>query len=216
MAAFTVLIVDDHPVVLTGLRLLLSVEPRFAICAEASSAAAAREAAERCRPDLIVTDLVLGRDDGVELVEDLAAAAPDARIVVYSSQEETLWARFALRAGARAYVSKAEPLDMVARALDAVLSGEVHVSPAVQRLLAGNAASPSQPFDLAALSPRELQILQLMGESRSPQALGAELNLSVKTVGTYRERLKIKLGFDTVRTLERFAVEQARGRPPSP
>lgn len=212
MATFRVLIVDDHPVVLSGLRMLLSLDPCYAICAEATTTVAAREAADRHRPDVIVTDLVLGRADGTELIEDLAVAAPDARIIVYSSQEETLWARLALRAGARGYVSKAEPLDAVARALDVVLSGEVHVSLAVQRLLARDAASPNQLFDLAALSPRELQILRLMSEGLSLQVLGAELRLSVKTVGTYRERLKTKLGFDSVRTLERFAIEQARGR----
>lgn len=212
---YRLLLVDDHPIVLSGLRLLLAGSPRYGIAGEAHSADAARAAAETEQPDIIVTDLVLGGNDRIALIEDLVAIAPAAAILVYSSSDETIWARHALRAGARGYVAKAEPLEAVAAALDSIMEGAIHVSPAVQRLLMADFAAPAAALsDLASLSSRELQILTLMGTGRSPQSLGQELGLSVKTIGSYRERLKIKLGLESVRMLERYAVDHfASGEP---
>jgi len=208
------LIIDDHPIVLSGLRLLFAGDPRFELCGDAESAADARVQAEACQPDLIVTDLVMGGADGVALINDLLAIAPAARILVYSSHDELMWARHILRAGARGYVAKSEPLDRVAEALDKLIAGEMHVSAAVQRLLVNDfAAARGEPHDVASLSARELQVLTLMGSGRSLQSLSQELQLSVKTIGTYRERLKIKLGFDNIRMLERFATTVSRSKP---
>jgi len=205
------LIVDDHPVVLSGLKLLFSGDPRFVICGEATDAAAARREAERLTPDLIVTDLVMGGEDGIALIEDLATIAPAASILVYSSHDEAIWSRHSLRAGARGYVSKAQPLEAVAVALEAIVAGGLHIAPSP----AGRDETRWRANDLASLSVRELQVLTLMGNGRSLQSLGQELGLSVKTVGTYRERIKTKLGLDTVRMLELFAADLATGAMPS-
>jgi DNA-binding NarL/FixJ family response regulator len=169
---------------------------------------AARALAEEELPDIIVTDLAMGGNDRIALVEDLIAIAPAAHILVYSSSDEMVWARHALRAGARGYVSKAESLEVVAEAMDAIVSGAIHVSSQVRTLLVSDCADAHGP-DVASLSSRELQILTLMGDGRSPQSLGAELGLSVKTIGSYRERLKIKLGLESMRMLDRFAVDHA-------
>lgn len=208
------MIVDDHPVVLSGLRLLFADDPRFVLVGEAVSAPDACVQAERQQPDLIVTDLVMGGADGITLINDLLAIVPTARILAYSSHDELMWARHILRAGGRGYVSKSEPLETVAVALDKVMQGDIHVSDAVQRLLVNDfAASRDEPHDVASLSARELQVLVMMGSGRSLQSLSKELQLSVKTVGTYRERLKTKLGFDSARMLERFAATMSRTRP---
>jgi DNA-binding NarL/FixJ family response regulator len=209
-------LIDDHPVVLSGLRLLLAGSPRYAIVGEARTADAARAIAEECQPDIIVTDLVMGGRDRIALVEDLAAIVPHASILVYSSSDEQAWARHALQAGARGYVSKAEPLETVAAAMDTLLTGAIHVSAEVQRLLLADIAGARQETpDVDTLSARELQILTLMADGRSPQSLGQELGLSVKTIGSYRERLKIKLGLENIRMLERFAADYVAGTVPS-
>lgn len=205
---FRVLLVDDHPIVLSGLRLLLAGSSRYVVVGEAASANAAREFAEAHQPDVVVTDLIMGGNDRIALIEDRIAIAPAALVLVYSSSDETIWARHALRAGSRGYVAKAEPLDTVATALDTITTGAVYVSAPVQRLLVTDfARSGHAANDLADLSARELQILTLMGDGRSPQSLGLELGLSVKTIGSYRERLKIKLGLENMRMLERFAAD---------
>lgn len=211
------MIVDDHPVVLAGLTLLLTSDPRFTLCGEARTAAAACERALGMRPDLIVTDLVLGGDDGLPLIEHLLAIVPEALILVYSSQDEASWARRVLHAGARGYVSKAEPLDRVAVALDDIARGDIYLNPALPQ--PGTEASPSgrsREDDLRSLSPRELQVLTLIAGGHSLQSLGRLLGVSVKTVGTYRERIKSKLGLEDIRMLERYAAAHlADAAPPA-
>lgn len=213
MSIFRVLIVDDHPIVLTGLKLLFEGDRRFSLIGEARSARAACIEAERLQPAAIITDMVMGEDDGVTLIEDLRAVIPGARIIVYSSRDERVWAPLALRAGAQGYVAKSEPLDAVAVALDRVMTGQVHVSPRVQQQLMAELGKPQdRRGEVADLSAREYQVFRMIGQGGTLQSLAAELGLSVKTVGTYRERLKIKLGLDSVRMVERFAIGYLAGR----
>lgn len=207
MTLFRLLIVDDHPVVLAGLRLLVAGDCRFELAGEAMTAADARNQADKLQPDLIVADLAMSDADGVALVEDLVAIAPQAAVLVYSSHDEQTWAPRALRAGARGFVSKAQPLDTVAVALTSIVEGGIHVSDAVQKLLVVDFADGSPSDEPAQLSAREQQVLRLMGSGYGLQELSLSLGLSVKTVGTYRERLKIKLGLESVRMLERVAHE---------
>ena len=212
MAPFRLLIVDDHPIVLAGLRLLFADASAYAIVTEAASAEAARAAAQEHRPDIIVTDLVMGGNDRAALIEDLVAIVPGVLVLVYSSSDEAVWARHALRAGARGYVSKAEPLEAVAAAVDRIVAGEVHVSAAIRdAVMRDQVAGPAPARDIGTLSARELQILSLMGDGCPPQSIGQQLGLSIKTVGTYRERLKIKLGLESMRMLERFAEDHVAG-----
>lgn len=213
MPIFRLLIVDDHPIVLTGLKLLFAGDDRFAVVGEAASAAAACASAERLQPDAIITDLVMGQGDGIELIEDLRAMLPTTRILVYSSRNEASWAPLAIRAGAHAFVAKSEPLEAVATALEQVMQNKVHVSPQVQQLLIGGLSRGlERRSDVDDLSVRELQVLRLIGDGGTLQSLAVQLGLSVKTVGTYRERLKIKLGLDSVRNLERYAADHVAGR----
>ncbi|WP_394647077.1 response regulator [uncultured Sphingomonas sp.] len=210
---FRLLIVDDHPIVLTGLTLLLEGNPRFAIVATATSIEAAHNAAERSQPDVIVTDLALGEGDGIALIEDLRTMRPEARIIVYSASEEIIWGPRTIRAGAHGYVAKAEPLEAVALALDRVTAGAIHVSDAVQQALLGDVVRErDRRSDIDGLSARELQVLRLIGSGATLQSLAQQLQISVKTVGTYRERLKIKLGLDSARMLERYAADHAGPR----
>ncbi len=212
MSIFRVLIVDDHPIVLTGLNLLFAGDARFELVGEAGSPRAACIEAERLQPDAIITDLVMGEGDGIAMIEDLRAILPNARIVVYSSRDETVWAPRAIKAGARGYVAKSQPLDAVAHALDRVMTGQVHVSERVQQMLIGDLACRYRRPDGGDLSAREAQVLQMIGRGATLQTLASQLGLSVKTVGTYRERLKVKLGLDSVKMLERYAADHAAGR----
>lgn len=212
MSIFRVLIVDDHPIVLTGLNLLFAGSDRFELVGEANSPRAACLIAERLQPDAIITDLVMGDGDGIAMIEDLRAILPSARIVVYSSRDEAAWAPRSIQAGAHGYVAKSQPLDAVAVALDRVMTGRVHVSERVQQMMIGDVARRYRRPDGDDLSAREAQVLELIGQGATLQSLASQLGLSVKTVGTYRERLKIKLGLDSVKMLERYAADHAAGR----
>ena len=212
VSIFRVVIVDDHPIVLTGLTLLFTGNERFTLVGEANSPRAACSIAERLQPDAIITDLVMGEGDGIAMIEDMRAMLPSARIVVYSSRDEAVWAPRAIEAGAHGYVAKSEPLDAVAVALERVMTGRIHVSEHVQQMLIGDLAQRYRRADGGDLSAREAQVLDMIGKGATLQSLATQLGLSVKTVGTYRERLKIKLGLDNVRMLERYANDHAARR----
>lgn len=200
----TVLLVDDHAVVRLGLTVLLEEQPGFFICGEASSVVEARRITEELQPDYIVLDMLLGGRDGIELIEDLLVLQPAARILVYTSLNEQAYARRSLRAGARGYVMKASSFEELTSALLLVVQGELSVSDSVKRTLIEQAAGATgTPLD--SLSDRELQIYRLLGAGMDSASIARELCLSMKTVGTYRERLKNKLGLHSARELERNA-----------
>lgn len=164
------------------------------MAAEATTAEQARHLAERLSPAFIIADLVMGGRDGCELIEDLSAICPMAGIIVYSSHAEATHAAAARKAGAHRYVGKACDLEDVARALDMLASGN-SFSTAIDR------SKPSK----GGLSSREFQVLRLIGEGAGLQVTARDLSLSVKTVGTYRERLKMKLGLDSQQALVGYA-----------
>lgn len=212
-AVSRILIVDDHPVVLFGLRVLFSDDPSRIVVGEALDKAAALSATLSARPDVIILDLVLGGRDGIELMQELLAIHGRARVVVYSSQDERVFAPRVLQAGGSGYVAKSEDLSVVAKAVDAVTEGRLYFSTRVSALLLRQAARirpADNPYE--ALSNRELQVFRLIGEGRSSQEIADQLQLSIKTVGTYRERLKIKLYLENNRDLERAAFSYAGTR----
>lgn len=211
-----VLIIDDHPVVLYGLRFLLDQNPSFCVCGEATDGASALAQTTALQPDYLILDLVLGGRDGIELLQDLVSVAPNARILIYSSQNEWRFARWTIQAGAKGYVSKSEGLTVVARALEVIAGGDTYVSDAVRaRLLETFATEVAdvEGSNIQQLSNRELQILRLIGGGNTPREVAAALGLSVKTVGTYCDRIKIKLQLASLRELDAFARDYVAGRP---
>jgi DNA-binding NarL/FixJ family response regulator len=212
----SVLLVDDHPVSRMGLRFLLDGREPFHVCGEAGDVISARRLAAELRPDFIVLDLRLGGRDGAELVEDLLEVHPRARILIFSSLDEMTYARRTLRAGARGYVTKASGVEEVGAALERLARGEYAFSDAVQRAIFAEAAGGGGRDPVDALSDRELQVFRLLGEGRDTAEIAGELRLSMKTIGTYRERLKGKLNLESARNLEQHArafVRQGDGVP---
>jgi len=209
------LIIDDHPVVLFGLRFLFDSDNRFVICGEAADAATARAQVAALRPDYVILDLVLGGRDGIELLRDLLRLVPKTRILVYSNQNEWSFARRTIRAGARGYVAKSEGLGVFAQALSIVASGGIYLGEAVRQRMAetvdsGGEANIATRLDL--LPDRELQVLRMIGNGKSSRAIAGAHGLSIKAVGTNCARLKFKLELDSLRDLEEPARDHVQGR----
>jgi DNA-binding NarL/FixJ family response regulator len=204
-----ILLVDDHPLMRRGLTALIDSEPDLVVCAEAGNRQAAFEAIARRHPDLAIVDLSLdGGEDGLDLVKTLKIRCPSIPALVLSMHPEAHYGERALRAGARGYLSKHQLGEAVLAAIRRVLAGRIYMSETLGMDLAsrfvGGDANPRSP--LAKLSDRELQVFRLIGEGRRTREIAPILNLSPKTIESYREHLKQKLDIDGAPELVRRAV----------
>lgn len=192
-----VLVVSDFPLVRMGIAALLTREAQFELAGECGSASEALAAVQSLSIDIVVLDLSLRSDIGLDLVRDLKAANDDVRILVTSVHEDTLYAGMTLSAGAMAYVNKNVAPDEVLRALAEVTAGNIFLSPHIAQKMLGKAAGMG-PGDAAhplnELSERELEIFTLIGRGWTTRRIANHLLLSVHTIETYRERLRSKLG----------------------
>jgi DNA-binding NarL/FixJ family response regulator len=207
----TVLIVDDHPLVRSGLRHLIDDEADLRVVGESDTAAGTLEIVERTKPDVAVVDIALGAESGLELVRTLAAAHPYVRILVLSMHDETLFAERALHAGAHGYVMKSEAMREVLDAIRRVAEGKTYVSDQLsERLLAGFsgrriAIQEGRPA-LERLTDRERDVFELLARGLSTREIASQLKVSVKTIETHRTHVQEKLGLRNSHELLRFAA----------
>ncbi len=190
-----VFIVEDHPVFSVGLARLLNNDPGLVVCGTTINIQGARDGLKTLRPDLLVVDLMLPDGSGFDLIEEAAARFPKMAVLVLSMADETIYARRALRAGARGYMMKSEAPQLLLGAVHQVLAGETCVSVRLRSeilttiALAGSLAEPAE-----LLTPRERDVLKLIGEGKTTSEIARALRISSKTVDSYRGFLKRKLG----------------------
>jgi DNA-binding NarL/FixJ family response regulator len=205
------MIVDDHPITRRGLAALISPELDMEVCAEAADAQEALERLEGIEPDLIVIDISLGKGiGGVELVKEIKSRYEKTRMLVWSMHDEKLFAERCLNAGALGYISKdAAPRDFLA-AIRRVLQDKIYVSEQMSDLLLHRMLHGDEKLDkpsVESLSDRELQIFELIGKGMTTKQIAQSLHLSVKTIETYRENIKVKLNLKNSAELVRHAVQ---------
>jgi len=204
-----VLIVDDHPIFTMGMAELLNQEDDFVVCAVAEDIASARKAIKEYTPDLAIIDITLAGDNGLDLVKEIAASKKVLPVLVLSMHNEQVWAERAIRAGAKGYIMKGEASDNVISGLRNILAGNIHVSGSIMaRLLDKFQMKPDAPgaatIDL--LTDRELEVFRLIGSGLSTREIADRLKLGIKTIGTYRDRVKQKLLLKSGAELTRRAV----------
>ena len=205
-----VLIVDAQPVVRERVADVISREPDLVLCGDADNPLNAFEIAETCGPDLIVTGLRLKDAHGLEFIKDLRARS-NARVLVFSVYDERLYAERAIRAGATGFVSKHETTQELLRAIRRVLEGEIYLSDrltahAMRCFFEGRARTAGRDW-LSQLSDREIEVFELIGRGRTTRQIATALHLNIKTVQTYRARIKTKLKLETARELEQQAQQ---------
>ena len=216
-----ILLVDDHPLMRSGLSLLLNSTPDLEVVAEAGSAAEAVGVLTKINPDIVVLDLGLPDRNGLEVLKDFQAMNPNLPVLVVSMHDEMLYAERTLRAGARGYVMKEAGGEKLLEAVRAVGEGRVFVSAKVSSELLGNlgrrtAANPNRDLMLDRLSDREFEIFRMLGEGHSTRTIAERLRLSPKTVDAHRANIKSKLSLKDGAALVRQAVrwnELQSGRP---
>lgn len=209
-----ILIVDDHPLMRKGLAMTLNAEPDLNVCGQVADAEEALSALEELEPDLAIVDISLPGMSGLELIKHMHALRPDLRTLVVSRHDEALYAERAIRAGARGYVMKLEASDMIVKAVRRVMNGGIYVSEEInERLLLGLAAGRQElaQSPLEVLSDRELEVFELTGRGLGTREIAERLHLSVKTVESYRARIKDKLNLKTAAELMQHAVQWVEG-----
>jgi len=205
----TVLLVDDHPVVREGLGARINRESDFTVCGTAQSGAEMMDTIARLNPDIVLMDLSLPQGHGLELMQDIHAQYPRLPVIIFSIHEESVYAERALRAGARGYLMKNELPERLLEGMRTVLHGGYALSRETSdRLLSAFGAPVKDQTEspIASLGNRELEVFQFIGQGKGTREIASLLNLSVKTVETYRERLKKKLNLSSGPDLARRAV----------
>ena len=190
-----ILIVDDHPIVRCGIRLLLADQPDLEVVGEAGTAREALAETRRLEPDIMILDLSLGADTGLDVIGELAALQSPVRILVMSMHDETLHADRVLRSGAHGYIMKHEASDKVIAAIRQVQGGNVYLSPQMSRRLLNSLVGGHMDDDNpdTRLSERERQVFELLGEGFSTKEVATTLGVSIKTIETHRAHIKDKL-----------------------
>lgn len=205
------LIADDHAVVREGLRLILGEQPDFEVVGEAATGREAVDLARRLKPDIVLMDISMPELNGIDATQALASDDAPPRIIVLSMHASSEYVFEAFRAGARGYLVKESVGREIVEAIREVWHGRRYVSPliaglVIQDYLRARADSGARS-PIERLSSRERQVMQLVVEGRSSAEVGRLLNLSPKTVETYRSRLMRKLGVEDMAHLVRFALE---------
>src|SRR5919201_987769 len=190
-----VLIVDDHAVVREGLRAFLELQDGIEVAAEAADGEEAIAAAARLRPDVVLMDLVMPRQDGLAAMRELRERVPSARVIVLTSFLDDDKLLPALRAGAAGYLLKNAQPQEVARAVRTASAGEALLDPVVAARLVETLAAGDDEQPLDRLTPREREVLQLIGRGFPNKRIARELGISEKTVKTHVGHVLAKLGF---------------------
>lgn len=202
-----ILIVDDHAIVRYGMGVLLSNATDLTLCGEADNIASAQEAIETLQPDVAVIDLVLKKENGLDLIRQLRATGQTLPLLVLSMHNESTHAAKALRAGAQGYIMKENADEVLVDALRAVLAGKQYVSAEVHEKMLRGADDPAPAEGIETLTAREIEVLEEVGRGLTSKEIAAQLQLSPRTVEVHRANIKKKLHCESAAQLVRTAVQ---------
>ena len=210
-APLRVLMADDHPIVLAGMKALVAADPGLDIVGEARDGRAALQLAKDLRPDAAVLDIGMPGMNGLEVALALRTEAPEIRVIILTVHEDRAYLRQLLEAGVSAYLLKRSAAEELVRAIHAVAEGGLYLDPAIAGKVVGAAArsTPHGPLGAPAeLSERETEVLQLLAEGHTSKEISSRLSISVKTVETYKARAMDKLGFKSRVDVVRYAASR--------
>lgn len=198
----SVLLVDDHAVVREGYRRLLERHGDIAVVGEAVDAATAHSLFCCLDPQIVVMDITLPGTSGIEAMRRMLAYKPEARVLIFSMHEDTIFARRALQAGAFGYVTKASAPNVLVEAIHSVAAGKKYLSAEIAQRLALHDFTTDEADDL---SGREFEVLRLLAQGLSIREIAESMGLNPKTVANHQSAIKQKLGADTAIQLLRKA-----------
>ena len=212
----SVFLVDDHPLVREHLTALIQHEADLQVCREAADAPTALSLISQQVPDLVILDISLKRSNGLELIKSLKEMWPKLPVLVLSMHDEMLYAERSLRAGALGYITKEEATVNVLSAIRKVLRGQVYLSDRMagrmmKRMVGGVVEEGGSPLEV--LTDRELEVFQMLGRGLGTRQIAEELRLGIKTVESYRARIKEKLQLEDGNQLLQHAIQWVQNAP---
>ncbi len=202
-------IVDDHALFRKGLAVMINAEPDMEVCGEAEECAVATQNILRLKPDLVIADISLKGNSGIELIKNIKAVEPQIQVVVLSMHDESVYALRVLRVGAKAYVMKQDTAHAVVDAIRSIRKGQLYVSERVASQMLNRYAQGEELGDdspVSTLSDRELEVLNLIGAGVPTRDIAARLHVSIKTVETHRAHIKSKLNLENAAQLVQFCM----------
>jgi two-component system response regulator NreC len=202
-----VLVVDDHSVVRSGLRSLLAVEEDLEVIGEAGNARDAIFETRALKPDVILLDIVMPGESGIEVLPKLRHEAPDARVLVLSMQDDPRYVREAFAAGANGYVLKEAADNEVVQAVREIAAGGSYVHPVLGARMVAAEAEARAAAEADPLSDREREVLRLLALGHTNQEIAKLLYISVRTAETHRAHIMQKLHLSTRAELVRYAIQ---------
>jgi DNA-binding NarL/FixJ family response regulator len=207
--AIRVLIADDHTIVRTGIRHVLESEAGFEVVGEAATGTEALALAARLRPDVVVLDISMPGESGLQVAARLRDSAPERRVLILSMHDNAEYVLESVRAGADGYLLKDAAATDLRSAIRSICRGESYFSPSIAGRLreALRAEQETQAGGIAHLTTREREVLQGVARGRTNKEIAGALGISHRTVETHRESLMRKLQIRTVAELTRFALE---------
>ena len=211
-----VFLVDDHPLVREHLTALIQREADLEVCGEAADAPGALTLIRARTPDLVILDISLKQSSGLELIKSLKEFWPNLPVLVLSMHDEMLYAERSLRAGALGYMTKEEATVSILSAIRRVLTGQVYLSDRMagrmmKKMVGGTGERIASPLEL--LTDRELEVFQMLGRGLGTRQIAEELRLGIKTVESYRARIKEKLQLADGNQLLQHAIQWVQNGP---
>lgn len=204
-----IMLADDHSVVRAGLKALIDAQSDMAVVGEGGDGAEVLDRVTETQPDVVVMDLSMPHINGLEATQQLHELFPQIRVLVLSVHEDATYLRRALEAGAAGYVLKRAAAESLINAIRVVGAGQTYLDPSLGAALAESMLGGRKaPGDAAALSEREGAVLQLIAQGYSNKEIASQLDLSVKTVETYKARAMEKLNLGSRVDIVRYATEQ--------
>ncbi|MEZ6153233.1 MAG: response regulator transcription factor [Pirellulaceae bacterium] len=205
-----IVIIDDHPSTRDGLSMRIGIEPDLQVVGEAADVEEGIELIRRLSPHVAIVDISLKTSSGLDLLKRVRAEGLPTKLLVWSMYEDSLYAERALRAGALGYINKEHATGAIVNAIRKVLKGEVYLceelsAKLLHRMVTGNKTAGQSPAE--ALSDRELQTFEWIGRGLKTADIAERMQLSPKTIETYRARIKEKLELDDMAALTRQAVQ---------
>jgi two-component system, NarL family, invasion response regulator UvrY len=202
-----ILLVDDHKIVREGLKNLINLEKDMEVADEAASGIEAINLIRKNQYDVMVLDISMPNKNGVDTLHDLKHIAPDLPILILSGYSEEQYALNLMRSGCKGYLSKDADSDEIVIAIRTIANGKKYISSQLAELLTNELSHPSDKQLHEMLSEREFQVFFKLAGGMSPTEIADELNISIKTVSTYRTRILEKMGLKNNADLTYYAIK---------